>query len=215
MKFSTMHPLIQKTLIALLSCLCLQAAYSIELAGNISDGVYHSADGFYTTRLPDLNGEIRDFPNAVSMFNIETGAQDSFEYFRIPASELTKYEESGAEDYHRQFIGVAFIDKRFKASFQDVTLASDGLVKIGDKDVFISALNMQASSQSEAGKFSGQQLRVLLGSVVEGEYMLIYQIAETADDIDDYKEFAERATKKLIIWLGSTSLNPAAKINQK
>ena len=191
-------------------CSFCHANMAQELVGQLIDGVYTAPEGVFTTRLPPLEGEMRDFPNAVSTYNSNTGAQNSLEYYAIPEEELKKYRQVGAEKYHHDFVRESFVNKRYQQTFQQVMITSESLVNIDNKEMYMTALNMNASSQAEEGKFEGQYLRILLATTVEDDRMVAYQIARTAPDLEGFETFLEYATKIIIIWSRNTQFQAAS-----
>ena len=72
-----------------------------------------------------MKGELRDFPNAVSVYDVDTGAQDSLEYYPVPEVEQAKYASQGSADYYQQFIRKSFIDQRYKGTFKQVKIINE------------------------------------------------------------------------------------------
>lgn len=177
------------------------------LLGKLSGTTYTDTNGIFTTTLPSLDGELKDFPNAVSVYYSLTGSQDSLEYYPVPENELKKFDVLGPKTYHSQFINKSIIDKRYRETFKNVNIVSEHLETIHDTSMYITVLELPNGSAITDGKNVKQDLWVTLGSMIQGKNIFLYQIAVTDISNKNNIEITKNMSRKIIQWANNTAFN--------
>lgn len=173
-----------------------------ELLGSLEGNLYTDSAEIFTTTLPTLEGQIRDQPNAVSVYEKSTGSQDSIEYYKVPEEFLDKYHEIGPAQYHLVSQN-KLIESRYKPNFESIELLKQGILKMGEHDVFVSTLSIPEGSRIKDAEEKTKDMVVLLGSLIVNSKLFIYQIANSLDqNIDDKKILA--LTERLKTWVIET-----------
>ncbi len=198
------------TKLLLLTCLFYSfIAHSAELMGKLNGNIYTSVDNVFTTQIPSLEGELRDFPNAVSVYYMLTGSQDSLEFYPVPEQEQKKYQEKGPEAYHAEFIRKAFIKRRYEESFKsiDISIIDERSETINKNSLHIITIELPGGSQLSDSNGRRKNMWVGLGAVMQGEMVYVYQVAITDNGKSNIEDVKGQITEKIISWVGKTTFN--------
>ncbi len=178
-----------------------------ELMGKLDGNVYTDKDNAFTTVLPSLQGEIKEFPNAVSVYNALLGNQDSLEYYPVPAKELKMFKDVGPEIYHSGFMHRAIIDGRYKETFDKVRVVSEEMEAAGEKQLYLATLEVPGASQIMDGAGNKKDLWVALGSTLHNDKIYIYQVAVTFIGKYVTEELTRNIKQRVIDWASNTQFN--------
>lgn len=185
------------------------AAHSTELMGKLDGNIYTSVDNVFTTQIPSLEGELRDFPNAVSVYSMLLGAQDSLEFFPVPEREQKKYQEQGSEKYHAEFIRNAFIKKRYEETFSsiDISIIDERSESINENPLHIITIALPGGSQLSDSNGKRRNMWVGLGAVMKGEKVYVYQVAVSDNGEINTEQAKGQIAEKIISWVTNTTFN--------
>lgn len=177
------------------------------LLGEMDGLVYTDPKGVFTTTLPSIEGELKEFPNAVSVYFSLSGAQDSLEYYAVPSNEMEKYSQDGPKAYHAEFTQKSLIDKRYKDSFNKINIISEKLETINQTPMYITTIALPNGSAITDGKMVKQDLWVTLGTLIHGQNIFVYQVAVTDFGKTNPDELNQSMSKKIIEWATHTEFN--------
>ena len=195
----------QRFLVFFLFLGCMLSVQARDLLGVLEGDQKKKKKGVFTTTLPSLEGELRDFPNAVSVYNALIGSQDSLEFYPVPEQELDKYKEFGPKLYHASFMRRAIIDGRYKDTFNNVRIVSEELRNLDEMPLFITMIEVPGGSQIMDNEGNKKDLWVALGSTLQNDRIFIYQVAVTFFGKYVPDELPEKLKQKIIDWANKTS----------
>jgi len=155
--------------------------------------------------MPSMDGELRDFPNAVSLYSEKNGAQDSLEYYPIPDNELGKYRIDGAGSYHANFVRESLIDKRYREHFKNLSIVSEKLHTVEGNPLYLTTLSLPGGSQLVDDNNRRRDLWVTLGTLVSGDRIFIYQRAVTDLGDTDKEQLVQEMTERIVHWASETT----------
>jgi len=179
-------------------------AAAAELRGKLEASTYTDENGYFTTELPTLDGELKEFPNAVSVFSEQTGAQDSLEFYPLPIEEQDSYIKLGAHDYLTGYVRRELIDGRYRESFAEVKIISEQIESVKGKPFYLTVLELPRGSNIRDAGILPKDMWVAIGTQVQDKKVYIFQVALTKTDEMTATDVALTVISKVLAWAGKT-----------
>ena len=175
------------------------------MSGRLEGFTYTAKDSVFVTKLPSLQGEIRDFPNAVSVYSPEQGSQDSLEHYPVPEAEISKYVSQNPADYFAEFIRTSLIKRRYQNHFLGLKIINEKAFRVNDHDIYILTMKLPQASQRTTSEGIPMDLVVSLATMISGEKIYIFQVAVSPDN--NSVTITDSNIDKILEWVKNTTFN--------